>query len=253
MSSPDERDQRAAVRTIRFAVVAFGAVLISATVLIAVKVADRTDGGVARVGGGGTPGASAGSIGPAAGTDIAGYVTERRTALAELGDSDRRVAVVTFTRYRTEAEAADVLASTTGVTATVARTLVAVPGAGPEVVTGSLADWATGARSRVEDERARIAELAPTVSDPEFSSFYASELERLASVAGAVDPSGPIVYGLVVVARGSDLRALAERSAVRLVDVGTSDRIDPADTYRAPLPDELTTVADTQLRPAPPH
>jgi hypothetical protein len=87
------------------------------------------------------------------------------------------------------------------------------------------------------------------VSDPEFSSFYASELDRLASVADAVDPSGSIVYGLVVVAKGSDLRALAARAAVRLVDVGTTDRIDPNDTYRAPLPDELTTIADPQLRP----
>ena len=248
MSSPDEaereRDQRAAVRTIRFAVVAFGAVLISATVLIAVKVADRTDRGVARVGGGGTPGASAGSIGPAAGTDIAAYVAERRTVLAEVGDSDRRVAVVVFTRYRTDDDAADVLA-----TSTVERRLVAVPGATPEVVVGSLEDWAKGAKARAEEERARIAELVPTVSDPEFSSFYASELVRLGSVADAVDPSGEIVYAVVVVAKGADLRALAARSAIRLVDVGSSDRIDPNDTYRAPLPDELTTISDQQTRP----
>jgi hypothetical protein len=121
------------------------------------------------------------------------------------------------------------------------------------VVTGSLEDWAKAAKVKVEDERAQIAELAPTVSDPEFSSFYAGELVRLAGVADAIDPAGSVVYAVVLVANGADLRALAARSAVRLVDVGTSDRIAPNDTYKAPLPDELTTIADRQLRPAPPR
>jgi hypothetical protein len=251
MSSADEHDHRAAVRTIRLAVVAFGAVLISVVVLLAVKVVERTDGGLATVGGGGTPGASAGSIGPAAGTDIARYGEERRARLAEVGDDDRRVAVVTFTRYRTDADALDVL-TTTNVKAPVERRLVAVPGASPDDGKGPLEAWAEDAKARAKEERARIAELAPTVSDPEFSSFYASELVRLDAVAEATDPDGAVVYAVVLVARGSELRALAERSAVRLVDVGSSDRIDTEDTYRAPMPDELTTIADPQQRPTPP-
>ena len=252
MSSPDERDHRAAVRTIQLAVVAFGAIVISVIVLLFVKVVDRTDGGVARVGGGGTPGASAGSVGPAAGADVNDYIAERQARLADVGDADRRVAVVTFTRYRTDADATEVLASS-NVSAAVERRLVAVPGAEAEVVTGPLDAWAKDAAARVRDERARIAELAPTVSDPEFSSFYASELTRLDAVGLAVYPAGPIVYAVVLGAKGSDLRALAARSAVRLVDVGSSDRIVAKDTYRAPLPDELTTIADPQLRPAAPR
>jgi hypothetical protein len=249
MSSPEELDHRAAVRTIRFAVVAFGALLIGAVVLIAVKVSDRTDGGIARVGGRATPGASAGSIGPPAGAEIKSYAAECDAALAALDDGARRVAVVTFTRYRTDADALDVL-TTSGVdAAVVARRQVAVPRAAPGVVAGPQTAWATGAKAKVGEERARIAELAPTVSDPEFSSFYASELARLDGVAAAVDPSGELVYGLVVTAKASQLRALAERSAVRLVDVGSSDRIGPDDTYRAPMPDELTTITDPQQRP----
>ncbi|MEY2590204.1 MAG: hypothetical protein QOJ67_2188 [Acidimicrobiaceae bacterium] len=250
MSSLDDQDHRAAVRTIRLAVVAFGALLIGVTVLIAVKVADRTDGGVATVGGHGTPGASAGSIGPPAGADIAGYRTTRQAMLAPVGDADRRVAVVSFTRYRTEAEAASVL-PTTGASVDVLARLVAVPGAMPEMVIGSLTDWAADETARVAEERSRIAELAPTVSDPEFSTFYASELVRLGAVAAAIDPGGPIVYGYVVVGKGADLRALAARAAVRLVDVGGSDRFDAKDTFRAPLPDEVSTIADPQTRPAP--
>lgn len=189
------------------------------------------------------------AIGPAPGEGIEPYRAARRAALAATAGRDQRVAVVSFTSYRTDA-AADRLA---GGLEVVAR-LVAVPSGQPVVVRQPLAAWAPVYRAELAGERDRFATLASTSSeDPAYASAYERERRRLDLALAATDPGGEIVYGVVVRARVADLQELAGRPEVRLVDLGATDRLPEGAAVRAPLPDEVSTIEDPQVRPDAPR
>ena len=201
----------------------------------------------------GVPESASATIGPALGAAVDGYIANRKAALASA--SGTRLAVVSLTSYRTEADARKLLGdASSGSPAQVVALLVAVPGDAPAVVRGPLAAFVAGERASLQQQHDDIAQLLATVGpDKAYGDFYAKELDRLTKALAALDPNGTIVFGAVVRAPADGLRAVADRPAVRLVDVGGAATVDEADsTYTGVLPDEVSTVGQPQQRPAPP-
>jgi hypothetical protein len=243
----DDRDDRAARWTLRFfAIGAFVAVL-GATLFVSLNALhddapaakEATPAPVETV----TTVAAPARIGPAPGTEIGAYVTARKAALASL--KDERLAVVSATKYLTEAQA-KTLAGTTPIVAL----LVAPPGMAPVVVTGDLATWANTATASTTAERDEIKKLLPTVTDPAFKSFYNAEVARLDKALKGFAPTSPLVFGLVVKAPAAPLQALGARPDVRLVDVAESATLGPNPEYRGLRPEETAKADDPSTRPA---
>lgn len=248
---PDDGDERAAVRTVRFlAVAVFVAVLAATLVLSLASLGSESapsGGTVAATAGGdqpaitGTPGVVT-DLGPLPGVDVAAYVKNRRDALAAVKDD--RVAVVSLVKYATETQARAIAGSLP-----VVALLVAPPGVGPSVVTTDLATWAKTQTDATRSEQDEIKKLLPTVDDPSFKAFYNSEVDRLGKAIKNFAPDGPTVFGVVVRGPATGLQALGTRPDVRLVDVGTTAQVDPKAVFRGLRPEETTKANDPALRP----
>jgi hypothetical protein len=243
----DDRDERAAKWTLRFlAIGAFVAVL-GATLFVSLNALHDQAPGAKKA-----PPAPVETVttlpppprvGPAPGTEIAGYVTTRKAALAAV--KDERVAVVSSTKYLTEAQA-KTLAGTNPIVAL----LVAPPGTAPAVVTGDLAAWVKTATAETTAERDEIKKLLPTVTDPGFKTFYTAEVARLEKALKGFAPTSPIVFGVVVKAQAAPLQALGARADVRLVDVAESAAPGPNAEFRGLRPEETAKADDPSMRPA---
>ncbi|MFP5327186.1 MAG: hypothetical protein ACLGHT_06875 [Acidimicrobiia bacterium] len=179
-----------------------------------------------------------GSIGPLPGANLEAYIRSARSKLS--GATGRRLAVVSFSRYLTEAEARALVPG--------ARTLlVAAPSGAPRSVV-DLETWAAEERQAAEDERGELQSPIPTVEDPAFATQYRRDIARLDRLLGAIDPAGSVVFGLVVEADASDLRALARKSSVRLVDVAMSAG-DKITVFRGVRPEETKVANEAPTRP----
>lgn len=184
---------------------------------------------------------TADAIGPLPGTAIPSYIDERRQALTPVIEDS--VAVISFEVYVDE-EKAEELAGDLDVLAL----LVAAPAGLPEVVDGDLDDWLDEAKEAAELERKGLEKLLPTTEDPDFRDLYAVDIDRLRRLERALDDGGPMVFGVLVKAPAERLRAVAATSGVRLVDVGSADRPDPANT-RGLRPEEVTRAGEPPTRP----
>lgn len=239
-SSPDtgpDRELHAARRSLVLFVLALAAAAIGLVVLLsgwADEDAADTRVGVDAV-------ESAEAIGPDAGVAVADYVDRRRAHLNEV--EGRRAAVVSFTAYVTE----DEVPGLSGESLDEVAVLMALPGDSVRV-TSSVRE----SRDRaVDDARAQvdeIAQLVPTVEDEEFASFYRAELVRYREV---IDEAArhDVVFGAVVVGRAGDLRGLASRAGVRLVDVGETAEVPDADAIAGLRPEESLTTGEPPFRP----
>jgi hypothetical protein len=252
-TAPGDRDTRAAVRTVRLTIAATVALLIGIVVVVVVRQTSSGDGAAIREGVAQDRGRAA--IGPAPHDELVAYTAARRSALAGLDGDDRRTALVSLNAYRTESAARAFLDETPRRTSIeVMALLVAAPGDAPSVVRGSLVEWVAARKVALQDEHDQIAKILPTVeSDPQFKVFYEEEVVRLERAAGLIDAQADIVFGFVVRAPITALRALADRAAVRLVDVGADASFDDGGIYRGVLPDDTATVSDPQLRRLPPR
>lgn len=181
-------------------------------------------------------------VGPAPGSDLAGYVPARKAALA--ANREERVAVVSLAKYSTEAQVKTLL----GTTARVAL-LVAPAGTAPAVVTGDLATWSREQTAVAQAERAEIAKLIPTVDDAAFKTFYNQEVARLDKAMKAFAPTSPIVFGVVVKAPAAALQALGAKADVRLVDVSDTPTPSADAVFRGLRPEETTKANEPPLRP----
>jgi hypothetical protein len=181
-------------------------------------------------------------VGPAPGTAVPGYITTRKTALA--GIKDERVAVVSFAKYSTQAQAKTIAGSTP-----IVALLVAPPGVGPAVVTGDLAAWTKSQTEETQAERDEIKKLIPTVTDPAFKTFYTEEVARLDKALKAFAPTSAMVFGMVVKAPAAALQALGAKAEVRLVDVAENATQDPKAVYRGLRPEETAKANEPPLRP----
>lgn len=180
------------------------------------------------------------ALGPATGTDVPSYLDTRQAALATL--EGERVAVVSLTEYRSEAEARALVGS-----ATVLDLLVALPGQAPARAPQGVGAWVGARREAIQAERDELARLIPSVTDAGFRTEYEAEAARLDRLLGDVHPQGAVVYGVVVRAPAPILRDLAAHSLVRLVDAGGSEAVERVAGVR---PEEVTRTGTPPLRPS---
>ena len=183
-----------------------------------------------------------GGIGPPPGIDVVTYVNQRKAALAAAtGD---RIAVVSFNAYTSDTKAKAAVDGTE-----VVALLAAAPGGQPAVVTGDLTAWVTAQTADARSERDEIQRLIPTAgNDPQFQSFYKSEVDRLNKLIASIKPDG-VVFAIVVKGPAATLQQLASKPDIRLVDVGLS--ADPGDKpdYRGLRPEESSKANDPNTRP----
>jgi hypothetical protein len=188
-------------------------------------------------------GGAVAAIGPLTGTDVRAYVADRRAALEQA--KGVRVAVVSLTRYMTGAQARAAVARG-GVVALVA----AAPGGAPSVVRGSLADWVQKQKDSANADRDQTQQLLKNgVDDPEFASFYKSEVARLSRLIDGIKADAPLVFAVVVRAPVSQLQALVGKPDVRLVDVGSSGAASGRAQFRGLRPEETDKVNQDAPRP----
>ena len=183
----------------------------------------------------------AAQIGPDRGSSVERYLDERLRALTEV--EGERFAVVSLTGYSTVGTVDDLLADVE-----LDRYLVALVGDGPRS-TRDVESTVADVRADAEEQLAEIEKIAPTVEDdPDYSRFYAEEIERYRRLLEAAERDD-VVFGLVVIGRAADLRALGSRASVRLVDVGSSDSLARDATVRGLRPEETATVGEPPVRP----
>ena len=244
----DDGDDRAARRTVRFFAVAVFVAVIGATLLLSLRALDGEER---------SPASSQAApnvetvttlpppaeVGPEPGTELPAYVTSRKAALAAV--QDERVAVVSLTKYATQAQARTLVGTTP-----VVALLVAPPGTGPATVTGDLAAWVKEQTAATQAERDEISRLIPTVEDAGFKKFYTEEVARLDKALKNFSPTASMVFGVVVKGPAPALKALGARSDVRLVDVAENATTDPRAVYRGLRPEETAKANEPALRPA---
>ena len=246
MSSIDSADDsalRAARRTLVFFVVAVAAV---AAGFVLVLTGARGDDGAVTVAGSADSDPrsgevdAAGDVGPQVGEDVERYLAARRAVLDSV--EGERLAVVSLTGYSSVDTVADLLSDLELV-----RYLVALEGGEP-IETRSVDDAFAEVVADAETQLVELEKLAPTVEDPEFSAFYADEIERYRRLLESAD-GGDVVFGMVVVGSASELRGLGSRASVRLVDVSESARVDRDSPTRGLRPEETVTVGEPPFRP----
>lgn len=186
-----------------------------------------------------------GGIGPLAGTAVAVYVRQRTAALPAA--EGRRVAVVSFTGYRTPDEVRGALGGVE-----IERLLVAVPGGRPIEADSDekLDDLVVRQRAEAEEEREALVALLPTVEDADFKAQYEADIARLTALLAAPAKVSDIVFGAVVAGSADALRALATRPEVRLVDLGPDANIPTPGTVTGLRPEETTQAGSPETRPS---
>lgn len=242
-NSPDaeEFSDESARQMILRAIAALVAFVLSAGIALAITRSDDTGDDSALVS---TEAALTGTgTGPLAGTDVATYMEGRNRALQEA--RGRWVAVVSFRDYISQQqfearyESFDVKAK-----------LVAAPAGEPEVVTGSIEQWAARARGQAEEERRQLASMRETTDDKAFQDQFAADIERLGQFLARLDPNKPVIFGMVVSASADELRALADRPETRLVDIVARRTREELDRLRGLRPEETVRAGEPRTRPA---
>ena len=242
-----EVSERTARLTVTLLAASFAVLVIGLVVFFTVRTLRNADDGTVNAGPDVTTPEDAaravGGIGPPPGIDLGPYIETRKAALAQAtGD---RVAVVSLGDYRTESDARALVG-----TGEVLALLAAGPGGQPSVVTGDVATWVGAQTADARAERDEIQKLIPTVKgDPEFQSFYRSEVDRLNKLISTIRPNGALVFGVVVRAPAPALQALGTKPEVRLVDVGPRADPGPKPTYRGIRPEETAKANDPNTRP----
>lgn len=232
---PDPDDDERARRTATLFAIALVVVALAGLVFVIVQSGDDSD---EEAGGAGTTI----DIGPSAGTELSTYIPAREKALADA--SGKRLAVVSFDQYVSEADAKAAVGSVS-----VSKLLAAPPGGTPSVVSGSMANWAEQRVAGSREERDELAKMLPTVDDPAFRDYYQAEINNLTMVIEGAKPDGPLVFGAVVRGDADDLQKLARGPNVRLVDIGTSNKISSDAAYRGLRPEETSKADEPPTRP----
>lgn len=184
-----------------------------------------------------------GGLGPLPGTSVPDYI---RAAQRDLADGEgRRAAVVSFAAYRTPEEAAELVDGTE-----VLSWLVALPGGRPqELAPGrELAAWTKGQRDEATAEKQALEQLLPTVEDPDFKRQYQSDIDHLAVLLSVAPGRRDVVFGALVIGPVRDLRSIAARPDVRIVDAGEASP-PPSTAYEGVRPEETVEAGQPPTRP----
>lgn len=189
-------------------------------------------------------------VGPAVGEGAAEYVASRRGALAALPADEERLAVVSFSDYRTAEEVAESLPR--DVVVHLVQYRLPTEGARPLQieVTGDELTEAVGRAvdDAAEDILAEIAELrtlleSDTIDDPEAEADFERRLSELQAVRNLLDATPTVVFAVVVEGPVSALTELAERDDVRLVDPAPEGADTTASAFYGLLPEEREEVS----------
>ena len=182
------------------------------------------------------------SIGPLKGADLEKYVSSREKALADA--KEPRVATVSLDRYTTEREARAAVGSSEVLTL-----LAATPGGSPSAVQRDLKTWAEGERNAASEEREGFKTQIPTVDDPATKKQFEDEVARLTALIDRVSPTAPVVFAVVVRAPADRLREISKSPGIRLVDVGSSEKLSERPTYHGIRPEETREAGEPPTRP----
>jgi hypothetical protein len=182
------------------------------------------------------------SIGPLKGADLKNYLKSRGKALADA--KTPRVAVVSLDRYTTEREARASVGNSE-----ILNLIAATPGGMPSVVERDLKTWADREREEAKVERDGFKSQIPTVDDAVTRKQFEDDVQRLTSLIDRVSPTGPVVFAVVIRAPAERLRELAKSPGMRLVDVGSSDKLGEKPTYHGIRPEETTDAGEPATRP----
>lgn len=180
--------------------------------------------------------------GPLNGADVATYSEGRRRALGEA--RGRWAAVVSLRDYVTEADFARLYGKLD-----VKAKLVATAGGEPELVTGSLSSWAGDARAAAEEERKQLQSMLSSTEDASFKDQFRADIQRLDQLLAALDPAKPVVFGFVVSASADELRALAAKAEIRLVDIFARRVPGDVSRLRGLRPEETVKAGEPRTRP----
>ena len=227
-------------RLVLRAVAALVAFVFAAGVAVALTRTEADDGAID------VPAADDGPLlvgtGPLPGASVPKYLARRRAALDRL--QGRAVAVVSFDAYRTERDGRALVEPTD-----VLGLLVAAPGGAPTVTTQSVSAWTAQERAGAEAERAELTQLRQTSEDPEFAAGFDADIARLGGLLDRLDTASLPVFGAVVAADAGQLRVLASRSGVRLVDPVAREAPDPLTVLVGLRPEETAEAATPRYRP----
>ncbi len=238
MNAPvDDLGESAARRTLLLLVAAV-AMALGAGIVLVVGGEDATVTDPASV-----VGVTVTEIGPGEGTSVSSYAATRRDALRAA--EGERLAIVSFDAYVAVAAVEDRL----GDDVVPQALMVVLPGGAATTTT----DPAAARSDVVADAELQIAEISallPTVEDDEFDDFYRAELDRYALIVASADRAD-VVFAAVVRATAAELRALASRPGIRMVDIAAGTELEPEARLRGLRPEETTTVGTPEFRPAP--
>jgi len=238
----EEFSEESARRMVLLALGALVAFVLCAGIALAITRADDGDGDGEEL-----PSADAAltgtGTGPLAGTDVATYVEGRNRALREA--RGRWVAVVSFRDYVTEGQFKALYESYD-----VEALLVATAAGEPQVVSGPLSKWATQARTDAEEERRQLESMRATTDDKAFQDQFGADIDRLGKLLAALDPAKPVIFGMVVSGSADQLRVLAAKPEVRLVDLVARRPPESVERLRGLRPEETVKAADPHTRPA---
>ena len=185
-----------------------------------------------------------GGLGPLPGTSVTAYVRASEGELA--GVTGRRAAVVSFAGYRTPEQAAALVDEVE-----IVSWLVALPGGRPQDLAADrdLAAWRKGQRDEATAEKKALEQLLPTVEDPDFKRQYQADIDHLTALLAVGSDRRDVVFGALVVGPADELRTIADRPDVRLVDVD-GDATPPSPTaYEGLRPEETIEAGEPPTRP----
>ena len=116
------------------------------------------------------------------------------------------------------------------------------------MVDRDLKAWADQQREAAKIERDEFQRLLPTVDSAEFKAQYQADIARLSALIDRVSPTGSVVFAVAVRAPAERLKQLAKSPGIRLVDVGSSDKLGDKPTYHGVRPEETSKAGDPTTR-----
>lgn len=195
------------------------------------------------------PGRTAQVVGPARGAEVEAYVEDRTSALLDAPETVD-TAVVSFSDRLSLQDALAVVAGAGEVRAVLYR--LPLEQAAPRTVrTAPDQDMAAALEASLqeqvqalEEERRSAVELleSDTVEDEEFLADYRRRVEELESALAAAE-DGRVVHAVVLRAPLSELQALVDATAVRLVDPAPPSTDVALSVFHGLLPTDTETVS----------
>lgn len=188
---------------------------------------------------GGSGDADVAAVGPVTGASVDPYLSERRQALAAAPDDAERLAVASFSDFRTAQAVAEDVGDLT-----VHEVLHQLPEREPRPqrlavdgdLVGAVEELLAQRVAELEEEEADVASTLETTDDPDFREDFQARLDELQALRNTLVDDPRIVFAVVVEGRVDRLRALAGRDEVRLVDLAPEGTDVGTTTFHGVLP-----------------